>query len=241
MEGEDTLTPTVDEPGWYYFTVTDNDSNCPITDSVFVEEVITLPNADAGPDTLTLSCLLDTLLLGDIDNTSTGNNYTQEWYLNDVLVSMDFPYEVNETGIYILTVTNNLTGCMRNDTIEIIEDILSPTADAGDDLFLTCTNDTVLLDGSGSYVNDEFTYVWINSAGDIIPPFAVAQAIVDTADTYTFIITNIATGCFDSDDMEVSLNLNLPIINIENPDTLTCQNTEIQLTGTVNNLSLIHI
>ena len=130
---------------------------------------------------------------------------------------------------------DTLTGCADTSSVFISLSNDTPSVNAGENLEITCTETSVLLDGSGSYVGDGFTYVWTNSDDIIILPSVDAQVIVSTPDIYTFTITNIATDCFASDNVEVTTNINLPIIDAGNTDSLTCDNTEIQLLGTVEN------
>ena len=233
---EESLTPTIDEPGWYLFTVTDNDSNCPVTDSVLVEELVILPDADAGPDTVSLNCLLESWELGDADDTSLGDDFSQDWYLNDVLVSTDFPYEVSEEGTYILTVTNDLTGCERNDTIEIIKNLLQPVADAGDDFELNCEISSIILDGEeiSDLPNEDDTfidYAWYNEDDELLQSGEDSLLVVNPG-MYYLVLSETITLCADTAYVNITQDDSVPIAEAGTNTLLDCETGEITLNGT---------
>ncbi|MGK0363057.1 MAG: gliding motility-associated-like protein [Saprospiraceae bacterium] len=233
---ENTLTPTIDESGLFHFTVTDNGSNCPVIDSVLVGEVITLPNVDAGPEVVTLNCLLESWQLGDTDDTSLGDDFSQEWYLNDVVVSMDFPYEVSEAGIYILVVTNDLTGCTQNDTIEIVKDLLLPIADAGEDFELNCENASIILDGEelSDLPNEDDTfidYAWYNEDDELIQ-FGEDSLLVVNPGMYYLVLSESITFCADTAYVNITQDASVPLADAGLDALLDCATGEITLDGT---------
>lgn len=233
--GANTLNPTVDATGWYYISVTDNRSQCSELDSILVNDATTLPNAEIGTDTIALTCSLLTTQLGDVNATSIGINFTQEWYLGGVSQSTNFPYEVNAAGEYILVVTNTNTGCVQTDTVTVISDMDLPFVEAGNDTLLTCQRESILLDGTSSYINTDYTYVWTDQNDDVLPVVGTAQATVNIPGTYYYTITETATGCAATDSLVISQDTLHPTIAIQGNYTLTCQNPELSLLAIVSN------
>ena len=76
---------------------------------------------------------------------------------------------VNTPGIYTLIVFNNDNSCSSSADVEILQNIESPIAVAGNDQIITCDETEVTLDGSESNISSvNLSFQWTNSNGDNI-------------------------------------------------------------------------
>ena len=217
----------VDETGIYTLIVTDNDNGCTATSLVEVTPDVNIPLADAGAGN-TLTCAIIEVPL-DGSNSSSGANYSYEWQDE---TGTPFSNDQNTTtissGTYTLIVTDNNNGCTSASSVEIFEDYVSPTADAGQDGILTCDITEITLDGSNSNGTD-LSYEWLNESNQAVGNQSVVQ--VSETGQYTLVVTEIANGCTSTSQVTVTPDDNLPT-PVALPDgILTCGNTSVQIDG----------
>jgi hypothetical protein len=168
--------------GTYTLTVTDN-NGCTAIDQADVI-VNPLPALDLGPDII--SCagtieIIESNLLG-IYLWSTGST------MNHIPVST--------SGTYTMTLTD-VNGCNNTDEVTVTFNTL-PIVDLGPDLNLPAGSTPTLDAGAGLT-----SYLW--STG------ATSQTIIVTSsDTYTVTVID-ANGCFNSDDVVVSIASTTPL------------------------------
>jgi gliding motility-associated-like protein len=138
--------------------------------------------------------------------------------------------DVSEPGEYSVTVSGSDNGCSDTTTIEVIQDITAPTADAGEDKELTCTITSIQLDGAGSSANADanLTYAW---SGPDSFSSALATPEVSAAGTYILTVTDTDNGCEASDEVVVSEDITAPTADAGEDKVITCTVTSIQLDG----------
>jgi gliding motility-associated-like protein len=116
LEGAETLTPLVNQPGWYTLTATNLDNGCQATDSVLMRQDIAAPTAQAGTDQY-LDCTTDEAWL-DGRQSSQGDRYQYRWTgENGFSLTGTLELAVDEPGAYTLTVTNLENGCSSSDVV----------------------------------------------------------------------------------------------------------------------------
>ncbi len=114
VETPASLTPFIDEPGTYIFTIQTSD-NCTSSDTIEVVADRIHPNAAASEDTQ-LDCPNHRAhISANID--STLMNYTILWNGPDSFISTLPENEVDTEGLYSLKVTNEINGCNTNDEV----------------------------------------------------------------------------------------------------------------------------
>jgi PKD-like domain/CHU_C Type IX secretion signal domain len=222
--------PMVADSGTYILIVTNNVNFCTATDIVFVGMNKQAPTVEAGPDR-TLTCALTTVQL-DGSQSQAGPSISYLWSGPGILPGQQTSATptVNATGIYNLVITNALNGCTSTDFANVGENVTLPSANAGSNLVITCANSTtgVNINSTGSSVGPEFTYLWTGSG---ITPSNQSQAnpTVLSAGTYTLVVTNSTNGCTETDNMEVTLDQNLPTPSAGMDQTLTCAITSVSI------------
>lgn len=237
--GETTLTACASAPGLYRLEVSRTYPNGAVFTSeceVQVFQNIQPPLADAGPDR-NLTCK-DTLLTLNGSGSSSGANFTYLWTTTDgnILSGADtLSPLVNATGQYDLLVLNTSNGCTATDFMVVGLDTLHPTATAGLGGQLTCVNNTIVLNGSGTPVN--VTYNWTSSNpnnGGIITGSNTPTPIIGSAGTYFLTVKIPSNGCTDTDSTSVTKDSAIPDIDAGPNFFYTCADTIFTLGATAN-------
>jgi hypothetical protein len=106
----------------------------------------------------------------------------------------------------------------------ISRNITPPTANAGADKTLTCTNTSHVIGTTAVAGN---SYVWTPATG--LDDATIAQPVVSLPDTYTLTVTNNSNGCTASNQVVISQNITPPIADAGSNQTLTCANPSLQI------------
>jgi len=222
--------------GLYILTVRNSETFCSVTDTVEVFEA-TAPVADAGPD-LSFECGVDSLQL-DGSGSSLADTVAYRWTALDggLLAAGEDTLQsprITAPGAFILEAYFTTTGCDAMDTV-VVEDLrVLPDANAGQDVELTCADDFVLLDGSGSINDVPVTYQWENEQGDVLVTDIRYQA--GQAGTYVLRVTaNEGGGCNATDTVLVIPSGEFPTVEAGDDLTLNCLLDTLTLSGEVGN------
>ncbi|MBL7797711.1 MAG: choice-of-anchor L domain-containing protein, partial [Saprospiraceae bacterium] len=229
VSGANTPNPEVSQGGTYNLLVSNVVSGCTATASVTVQQNLTLPNANAGPGA-TLSCAVAQLTLNATG--SSGPNFQYEWWTPDGnIVSGENSLNpvIDQPGSYTLVVTNSVNGCTRQSTVNILADQNAPTAYSGSDGVLTCTSQSLQLNGFGSSTGNGITYQWVANPGNIVSGANTLTPTVNAFGFYTLIVTNTANGCTDEDEVFIDDNIVYPTANIAPAQQLNCAFTTVEL------------
>jgi gliding motility-associated-like protein len=212
--------------GNYELIVTDQSNGCSAAISFLVEENIDAPFSDAGQnDTINCSVTMATL---DGSDSDSGADYSYEWLdPNGTLIGISPIWNTSESGLFTLSVTNNINGCTDLSTVEVIQSSDLPTAIISPPNVITCTQDNVDLIGSMSSGIDQISYQWYNNIGQEIgvnPTLNISQS-----GTYILDITDLSNGCVASTSVLVEDNLTPPIAGTNDDGTLTCTQTSYEI------------
>ncbi|MEZ4919704.1 MAG: choice-of-anchor L domain-containing protein [Saprospiraceae bacterium] len=233
ISGENTLNPIVDLGGNYIITVLDSLNGCTQSDTVVVIQDNALPDADAGPQQ-TITCINGTPTL-DGTGSSQGVDFTYLWTAGNggSILSGDSTLNpvVDATGTYVIEVTNNTTGCVQTDTVEVDLNLDAPTASAVNPPLLNCTLSSVTLDGSPSTPNGQLDFAWTTINGNIQSGAFTPNPVVVEAGDYTLIVTNVNNGCMDTTQVTVFPDNSIPTTITTFDDTLSCAITVTGVDG----------
>ncbi|MCK6694271.1 MAG: hypothetical protein L6Q97_19490, partial [Thermoanaerobaculia bacterium] len=138
---------------------------------------------------------------------------------------------VDQPGTYTLLVTDTDNGCTATDAVTVSEDKAPPVANAGAPGLLTCANNSVLLNGSGS-TGPGFSKQWLTTNGSIVAGANTFTPLVDAPGDYQLVVTNNSNHCTASATVQVTKDVNVPVASILPPATLTCAAKSVQLNGT---------
>ena len=228
-----TLMPTVGAGGTYVLTVENTLYGFTATDTVFVNDLVVLPLVNLSVNTL-LSCV-DTTVFIDGSNSSMGAGFLYSWSTNDgnIVASIgNDSISVDQTGFYILEITNTINGCIAIDSIEVFQDTNLPIADAGIDAELNCYNNVLTLDGSGSSVGNNIIYSWTTSDGNIVLGDSTLSPLIDSIGTYVLVVIDTTNGCLTQSSVVITGDFTTPVVDAGMSDVLTCVDSILTLDGT---------
>ncbi len=240
LNGETSLTPTIDTPGEYILEVTDTTNGCTTADTILVVENINSPIAEAG-DPFTLSCSLTEASL-DGTGTSAGINFDYLWTSsngNIISGNNSLAPVINAPGNYQLIVSNNSNGCTSMDFVDVFQDANAPIADAGSTDSLTCNTTNLILDGSASSTGNQFTYIWTTQDGNIVSNETTLSPQIDASGTYLLTVLDTSNNCQTLSSVQVLDATQGPTLTTIDTVLLTCIDTILTLSANAGNVDYL--
>ncbi|MCC6462870.1 MAG: gliding motility-associated C-terminal domain-containing protein [Saprospiraceae bacterium] len=225
------LSPSITLPGTYILAITNSLNSCLTQDTVLITEDKVAPAVSAGPDQ-GLDCAVLSVVL-DGSGSASGPGITYTWSglgITPGTAGQQSP-SVTEPDVYTVVVLNTGNGCTSTDDVAIVQDIVAPTASAGQAFTLTCADAVQSIDGSGSSVGALFTYLW-QGPGINTSNFSVQNPMVSDSGTYLLTVTNIQNKCTSTAQVTIDMDANAPLIDAGPDQTLTCKNDTLLLDGT---------
>jgi len=218
-------------PGDYVMSVTDN-NGC-------VEMQAFSIGATVGPDAIAdapdmLDCNTEEVTVFGTGS-SEGDDIEYAWTSEDGTIASgedEINAVVGSAGTYTLAVTNTMTGCVTEVSVDVEANIEAPTTEIAAPETLDCNVTSTTIDGSESSSGDNITYAWSTEDGNINSGANTAMVDIDAAGTYTLLTTNSDNGCTSSQSVEVSIDDALPALAVEDV-VLDCAVTEAQLCADV--------
>lgn len=231
VSGANTLTAVVNAVGTYEFIVTNTNNGCSNSDLVAVLADQNNPVAYIQQPGL-LTCTTNNIALNATGSTTGNVDYT--WTTaNGNIVDQTNPLlvVVDETGVYQLLVTNPSNGCTATATVQVSNNVVAPTAEAGNAGLITCATTTQTLNGNTSSQGSNYIYIWTTVDGSLLSGITSLTPTVTSGGTYTLVVTNTSNGCTSDDQVTVNVNTQTPVAVIATPDVLTCTEPEVTLSG----------
>jgi gliding motility-associated-like protein len=233
ISGENTLFPIINQGGTYTLQVLNTINGCRETATISVVDNRIYPAIlIASPPIVT--CRNPSIEI-NATASSNGTNFIYQWTaLNGGIITNGgntLTPTVTRTGVYQLVITNTANACSTLQTVIVNQDKILPSANAGPNKLLTCTNNSVQLTGSGS-IGNNFTYQWGSQAGKVQTGGATLSPIVTQAATYTLTVTNLINGCIATSDVTVSVDTNVPTANAGTKRVIDCNISQVSLDAT---------
>jgi gliding motility-associated-like protein len=229
VSGFNALNATINLPGDYSLTITNNTNGCTSSQTVTVKQDVTPPPVDAGPD-VNLDCNIPQAQLGGPNN-PTGPNYIFNWTGTGIVSGANTPTPViNQGGTFVLVVTNNTNGCTSTDDITATTNFTNPQADAGQTFELTCVKPNYTLAATASQ-GPTFTYSWTTNGGHFTTATNILTPTVDGAGYYYLVVTDQSNGCTTTSSVHITQSPDVPIATATSPGTLTCAVPTLNLSG----------
>ncbi len=226
VSGGNTLAPVVDAAGQYTLTVTYTNGADECTKTATVNVVPTpnpLINWITPPQPL--GCGGNTVTLLGNSNQSNVNYAWSTTGGNIVSGANNKNCVVNQTGVYTLVITHNVTGCTATTDVLLTASTNPPLAVANSANAISCLQATAALNGTGSSVGSGITYLWqslAGSSGSLTGPTNGLMATATTPGTFVLGVTNTTNGCTSYDTVIVTNLIQPPALAIPLPDTLDC-------------------
>jgi len=241
LNGVNSQSPEIDAPGIYTLTVNNTITNCSASDDVEIFDGTTLPTADAGEIKI-LNCNNSAVQL-DGTNSSEGSDFSYSWEIDvqgNILVGQNsMTPTVDAQGIYILTVSNDATGCISKDTIKVEEDFAAPILEILASNDIDCNDDIAIINSKVTPNNGNYSYEWFtSSSGNIVSGQSTSSIEVDAGAGYQLIVTNQDNGCTDTESISISANNLAPMPQIEPAGILNCINEAIEIQSTSSGIDI---
>lgn len=219
---------SVGTPGQYILTAIDTLNGCASFDSVLLNRDQDLPIISITPP-LTLTC--DRTFVPLVAEVANPDGFDLSWSTTGNIFFGDNTLNpsVDEPGTYQLTLLNPATGCTDSLAVSVSANTILPVATIAPADTITCLNEIVGLDASSSTSGDSITYVWTSLSGNFSGPLDSVVANATTAGTYLLTVRNRITGCLDRDTIGVVENGVLPVIDLPEALTLSCQQPSLTL------------
>ncbi len=194
----------------------DTESMCDTTLTIMKPNCSCGAVADAGPNA-ELNCVVLDVTLGGI-NTSVGPAFTYEWTdASGTIVSTDMEYNATSEGTYTLEVFDADFDCSVEQSVTVDNIISDPSADIFPDpgLIIDCEIGIVTLTSANEA---NVSYTWTTST-TIIEALSIN---IETGTTVVLLATDTITFCSNIDSILITDNELYPLINIDDPEEITC-------------------
>ncbi|MEI6408283.1 MAG: T9SS type B sorting domain-containing protein [Bacteroidota bacterium] len=233
LTGNNTPTPSVNAAGNYALVVTNTSNGCTNTDNVQIFNDVNKPLANAGTAPK-LTCTVQQITLNGTGSTGSGISY--QWTTNGtgniVSGANSLSPNINAPGNYVLAVTNSANGCTTNSAIMILQDTIKPIVDAGIPATLSCSVQSVVLEGTATAANGgNLSYLW--SGTGIISGGTTLKPTINLNGSFIIKVTNSLNGCTATDQVQVGIDTIHPLIAVTAPQILTCAQKNVPVDGIV--------
>lgn len=226
--GDNTLTPTITAPGTYTLVVTNAANGCTSSSATAVTIDSDVPIATATPQGI-LTCGIQTIPVSAAGST-TGPTIMYQWGTQNGQIigpATGAQITAGNPGLYTLVVTNTANNCTATTTVDVLENILAPVANAGMGDVLNCTVPAMTLNGDSSSVGPQFGYSWTAiSGGNFVSATNIISPQVNEAGVYQLLVTNVTNGCTAIDQVEIVADDSDPVVALSQPQQLNCLVTQ---------------
>lgn len=193
VSGGTSANPSVNQPGTYNLTVTDQSNGCTANTSVGVAQDITPPSGTAAAASgSVLNCNITSLNLTGSPSSGVSYSWSGPGIISGGTSSSP---TVNQPGTYNLIVTNTSNGCSNASSpasVVITQNTTNPsaTASAASGGVLSCNVTSLALNGTpASGVSYSWSGPGITSGGNTSSP------TVNQPGTYNLVVTDNSNGC----------------------------------------------
>lgn len=215
--------------GTYTLTVTDASNGCTATAMITVQENKILPIAMAASGQNINCAQLQVNLIGA--GSSIGPNFIYKWSGPGISSdSTSLSPSVNAAGVYTLLVTDTTNGCTATTTANVVSDTVPPFAIANATNAITCIQQQVEIDGTGSSTGPGMIYLWTGSGISGANNTLITSVMSDG--NYILLVTDQTNGCTSTATTNVLTDTVAPVAVAAAPATLTCSVTTLTLDGT---------
>lgn len=219
---------TINMQGEYTAIITNEDNGCMIEVPLLVQENIDEPIANIlGDNQLNCDVTSINLQASDVDST---NEYL---WINESgnVVSTSSIFDVNTGGAYTLIVTNPLSECVQEDEIVISQTADLPDFSFDDPLILDCRNMESVI--SVQTIDPELLFSFTTQNGNIVSSDERTFEVNEPG-IYSITAVNNLTGCERVLEVEVSQDIESPIVDAGPGFELNCTDVAFQLQGSTN-------
>lgn len=230
LDNADSLRVIVGGEGLYRLTVINLENGCITTDSILVESQACPPCVTVNaPETITCN-LTSTTLTATLCEPCDGCVFSWSTLDGNIISGENTSAVIiDRAGNYTVTATDT-TGLFTVVSVLVPGDTLSPTIDAGENVNLSCSTSTQLLEGR-LLSSETVLFEWYpaNEPANVLS--TTTQAIINVPNDYVFFVENSNTGCFSRDTVTVGLDTISPLAIAGPEQAITCIQDFARLEG----------
>ena len=227
IDGQNTLSPTINGAGTYTLIVTNVDNGCSNSDELIIDQDDEIPFAEAGTAE-EFNCNVSQINL-DASNSSNGPMFIYEWSTDDGQIlngENSLNPLVSATGTYFLTVTNTENNCTAVSSVDVSENFEEPVIELNIPDEINCNHFSVVLENLLSPQNDNVEVLW---EGPDEQTYVVEIIEILIPGVYTLTLTDLESGCTSSQSVEVIEDFSVPSISLSDDQLLSCDDVEVGL------------
>ncbi len=218
-------------PGTYTLEILNTNTGCSATDEMVLmtdgnpPPTVTIADADEITCTSTFVTLTSTV-------TPAGGTYEYLWSVQgtgNIIGATDAAVtQVNQAGIYLVSVTDTNSGCAVTEQVVVVVDTIAPGAVAANltpALVITCATPSVTLGGDGTAVGPDYTYQWttvVGSGATVPSPNNIFTAEATSGGSYILTVRDITNGCLARDTAIVTADTASAVIPDVMAEKITC-------------------
>ncbi len=221
-----------DRAGRYILRVLNTTNFCSAEDTLNITTDRPPPVVNILPPD-TLSCYLPQLVLhSSVQNQSPNLEYLWTTTDGNILGSnTNDSIRIDQHGRYILHVVDTLSNCTAIDSVEVTSDFsIGVFTIVGKDT-IRCGDNAILIGAWIDNSDDDLIYQWTTTDGNILSGKDSLFVRVNRQGIYIFSVTDLSSGCNNTDSVFIYKDENIPLAEILPPDTLNCARTQILLDG----------
>lgn len=231
--GANSATADINAPGTYIVSVFNPENGCAAADTVVIGQNIQAPLAMASHNG-SLNCTNSALQLSGTGS-STGPGFSYQWSSSTGsgigAGSQTLTPTITAPATYTLLVTNASTGCQSTASTTVVTTAVLPVATATPLNTLTCTNESIQIDATGTSTGPGIFYLWSSSVGLIFAGQGTLLATVSEPGLYTLTVLNINNACSSTYTVEVEQDIAPPVAEAGAGQTLLCLLPSLVLDG----------
>jgi gliding motility-associated-like protein len=234
----DSIRAEASELGIYTFIASDPVSSCESVDYVELQPNPDAPVSEAGDDQL-ITCATTQVTLNGAVSPPDGN-YQIQWTATaggslQPGTQTELQPVALTAGRYVLQIVNLDNNCRSADTVFVQQNTVAPVANAGSNQVITCSQPSVLLNGSASSQGDTILYAWyLNNINNPISGAAADSLRVTSQGSYLLQVTNLLNSCSSFDTVVVSNNTQSLTVSLSYTGTeLRCNNPVATIGSTI--------
>ena len=224
-----TQSTSANAVGDYTLSIFNPANGCSYTTTTAVTQNTLAPVLSAGSSP-TLSCVSPTVTLNG--SVSSPTNATVLWTGGTLCgTTTNAVTQACGPGVYTLTATDPLNGCVSSSTVEVFQNIGVPTPSASSTaLLLNCSNpvQTVTVTSSPSA---DVLFSWTGSPSNLNADNTIAT--FSNVGTYVCTLTNTLSSCISTIQIAVTNNTAIPTSTASTLGILTCTNLAVALNSTL--------
>ena len=203
----DQITTMADQAGTYSLVV-NTMNGCRDTATFILEDNFNTPIV-VLPDSAAITCIVKEVEL-DASGSTDGNEIRITWNTTNgnIIDEDELVATVDQSGLYFLTIRNEMNGCEAVDSVFVNADTIGPNIVLSPLDTIGC-NGMLDLDASAS---DTGNFRWEDSqGGNIVSGENTANPTIDKPGLYTVVLTDPNSGCTSTAQTEVIFAANLPL------------------------------